>query len=101
MIITTTAMPEGHHVKEYKRPLVGEVFLRANVVLDLFASITDVDDGLSGWYESKLPNASEENMSQLEEKPRALGANTAVGGDLDSEKVGQSILMYRSMALRS
>ena len=88
MIITTTAMIEGHNIKEDRSLLVGEVNMGANVVRDLFASIIDVDDGRSGVYESKLADASEAAMSQLEEKTRALGANTVVGVDLDYEVAG-------------
>ena len=93
MITTTTAMIEGHNITEDKSSVVGEAILGANVVRDLFASITDVDDGRSGVYESQLADASEAAMSQLEEKTRALDANTAVGSDLDNEVVGQSIFI--------
>ena len=88
MIITTMAMIEVHNIKEDSSLLVCEVNMGANVVRDLFASIIDVDDGRSGVYESKLADASEAAMSQLEEKTRALSANTVVGVDLDYEVAG-------------
>ena len=72
---------------------MGELVLGANVVRDLFASIADVDDGCSGVYKSKLADASEAAMGQIEEKTWALGANTAVGVDLDYEVVGQCMFM--------
>jgi len=94
MIITTTPTIEGHPIKDYKGLVVGEeVIMGANVVRDLFASITDVIGGRSGVYESKLADAREAAMSELEEKTRALGANAVVGIDLDYEVVGQSMLM--------
>ena len=93
MIFTTTAMLGGHNIKEDKSLVLGELIPGANVVRDLFASIADVDDGRSGVYKSKLAEASEAAMSQLEEKTSALGANTAVGVDLDYEVVGQCMLM--------
>ena len=68
MIITTTAMIEGQNIKEDKRLEVGEATLGAKVVRNLFASIADVDDGRSGVYDSKCAGASEEAMSQLEER---------------------------------
>ena len=57
MIITTTPTIEGHPIKDYKGLVVGEVIMGANVVRDLFASITDVIGGRSGVYESKLADA--------------------------------------------
>ena len=93
MIITTTPTIEGHPIKYYKGLVVGEVIMGANVVRDLFASITDVIGGRSGVYESKLADAREAAVSELEEKTRALGANAVVGIDLDYEVVGQSMLM--------
>ncbi|MEK9643159.1 MAG: heavy metal-binding domain-containing protein, partial [Paracoccaceae bacterium] len=57
MIITTTPTIEGHPIKDYKGLVVGEVIMGANVVRDLFASITDVIGGRSGVYVSKLSDA--------------------------------------------
>ena len=92
MIIMTTAMIEGHNIKVDKGRVVDEVIMgAAEVVRDFFASITDVIGGSSGFYESKLADADEAAMSQLEEKTRALGANSIVGIDLDYEVVGQSM----------
>ena len=93
MMFTTTPMLVGHNIKEDKRPVVGELILGANVVRDLFASIAGADNECSGVYKSKLADASEAAMSQLEEKTWALGANTAVGVDLDYEVVGQCMFM--------
>ena len=93
MIITTTAMIDGYNITEDKILEVGEAILGAKVVRYLFASIADLNDGRSGVYESKLAGASEEAMSQLEEKTRALGTNTAVGVDIDYEVVGKFMFM--------
>ena len=70
---------------------MGEVIIRANVVHDLFAWITVVTGVRSGVYKGKLADAREAAMSQLEEKTRAMGANSFVGVDLDYEVVGQSM----------
>ena len=59
MIITTTPTIEGHPIKDYKGLVVGEVIMGANVVRDLFASITDVIGGRSGVYQSKLVDTRE------------------------------------------
>jgi uncharacterized protein YbjQ (UPF0145 family) len=93
MIITTTSNVEGHQIAEYKGIVVGEAIMGANVVRDFFASVTDIVGGRSGAYESKLRDARETAMGELEEHARALGANAVVGVDIDYEVVADSMLM--------
>jgi len=93
MIITTTPTVEGHPIADYKGIVVGEAIMGANVVRDVFASITDIVGGRSGAYESKLQDARETALKELEDRARELGANAVVGVDLDYEVVGQSMLM--------
>ena len=93
MIVTTTNTIEGHRITDYKGIVVGEAIMGANVVRDVFASITDIVGGRSGAYESKLQDARDTAMHELEARAAALGANAVVGVDLDYEVVGQSMLM--------
>ncbi|KMK67628.1 heavy metal-binding domain-containing protein [Puniceibacterium sp. IMCC21224] len=93
MIITTTNTIEGHKITDYRGIVVGEAIMGANVVRDLFASITDIVGGRSGAYESKLQDARETALRELEENARVKGANAVVGVDLDYEVVGNSMLM--------
>ena len=93
MIITTTSNVEGHQIAEYRGIVVGEAIMGANVVRDFFASVTDIVGGRSGAYESKLRDAREPAMTELEEHARALGANAVVGVDIDYEVVADSMLM--------
>lgn len=93
MIITTTASVEGYQIAEYKGIIVGEAIMGANVVRDFFAGITDIVGGRSGAYESKLKDARETALQELEDHARARGANAVVGVDLDYEVVGESMLM--------
>ncbi|PTX48656.1 MULTISPECIES: heavy metal-binding domain-containing protein [Gemmobacter] len=93
MIVTTTPTIEGHRITAYHGLVVGEVIMGANIVRDLFASITDVIGGRSGAYESKLADAREEATKELKDRARAMGANAVVGVDLDYEVVGNSMLM--------
>lgn len=93
MIITTTNTIEGHRITSYKGIVVGEAIMGANVVRDVFASITDIVGGRSGAYESKLQDARDTAMTELEARAAAMGANAVVGVDLDYEVVGQSMLM--------
>ncbi|MBR9844352.1 MAG: heavy metal-binding domain-containing protein [Rhodobacteraceae bacterium] len=93
MIVTTTPSIEGHKITAYRGIVVGEAIMGANVVRDVFASITDIVGGRSGAYESKLQDARDTALRELEERAVALGANAVVGVDLDYEVVGQSMLM--------
>lgn len=93
MIVTTTNTIEGHRITDYKGIVVGEAIMGANVVRDVFASITDIVGGRSGAYESKLQDARDTAMHELEARAAAMGANAVVGVDLDYEVVGQSMLM--------
>lgn len=93
MIITTTPNIEGHAITNYHGIVVGEAIMGANVVRDVFASITDIVGGRSGAYESKLQDARDTAMRELQERAEATGANAVVGVDLDYEVVGQSMLM--------
>jgi len=93
MIVTTTPSVEGYQIAEYKGIVVGEAIMGANIVRDMFAGITDIIGGRSGAYESKLQDARETALHELEQCARALGANAVVGVDLDYEVVGQSMLM--------
>ncbi|SDX98029.1 heavy metal-binding domain-containing protein [Citreimonas salinaria] len=93
MILTTTNSVEGQRVTDYRGIVVGEAIMGANVFRDFFAQITDVVGGRSGAYESKLQDARDTAMRELEQRARALGANAVIGIDLDYEVVGESMLM--------
>ncbi len=93
MIVTTTPTIEGKPIRSYHGIVVGEAIMGANVVRDVFASITDIVGGRSGAYESKLQDARETALRELEDRAAAKGANAVVGVDLDYEVVGQSMLM--------
>jgi len=91
--LTTTHAIEGRRITDYKGIVVGEAIMGANIVRDVFASITDIVGGRSGAYESKLQEARVTALRELEARAEALGANAVVGIDLDYKVVGQSMLM--------
>jgi len=93
MIVTTTNSVEGRKITEYRGIAVGEAIMGANVFRDFFAQITDIVGGRSGAYESKLQDARDTALNELEQRAAALGANAVVGVDLDYEVVGESMLM--------
>ncbi|TGE36154.1 heavy metal-binding domain-containing protein [Desulfosporosinus fructosivorans] len=90
MILTTTPSIEGRKITSYLGVITGEAIMGANIMRDLFASITDVIGGRSGAYEEKLQEARQIALRELEERAARLGANAVVGIDLDYEVVGQS-----------
>ena len=93
MIITTTALIEGKPVQQYLGVVSGEAIMGANVVRDIFASITDVIGGRSGTYESQLKKAREIALQEMEMEAAALGGNAIVGVDIDYEVVREGMLM--------
>ncbi|MHB1406943.1 MAG: heavy metal-binding domain-containing protein [Desulfitobacteriaceae bacterium] len=93
MILTTTPNIEGREIITYHGIVTGEAIMGANIVRDLFASITDIIGGRSGAYEEKLHDARNISLQELEQQALRLGGNAVVGIDLDYEVVGQSMLM--------
>ena len=88
MLLSTTSLIEGRPVQRYLGVVTGEVILGANIVRDLFASITDIFGGRSGKYEEVLSRGREQALRVLEDKARALGANAVIAVDIDYETIG-------------
>ncbi|MFN3469096.1 MAG: heavy metal-binding domain-containing protein [Novosphingobium sp.] len=88
MILTTTSRIEGRPVQRYLGVVTGEVILGANIVRDIFASITDIFGGRSGKYEEVLARGREQALRELEDRARSAGANAVIGLDIDYETIG-------------
>ncbi len=93
MITTTTPSIEGKPVREYLGIVAGEAILGANIVKDLFATVTDIVGGRSGAYENELIKGRLIAFKEMEDEAARLGANTVVGVDLDYEVVRQGMLL--------
>lgn len=95
MLITTTNTIEGKRITQYYGLVSGETIIGANIVKDLFASITDIVGGRSGAYERTLREAKETALQEMTEEAQRLGANAVIGVDLDYETLGSggSMLM--------
>lgn len=93
MIMTTTPSIEGKPIREYLGIVSGEAIMGANIVRDLFASITDIVGGRSGAYEEKLAQARQIAMEEMTSKALQMGADAVVGVDLDYEVVREGMLM--------
>ena len=90
MIVTTTPSIDGRQITDYRGIVTGETIMGANIVRDLFASITDIVGGRSGAYETKLAEARETALREMQERAQALGANAVVGVDIDYEVLGKA-----------
>jgi uncharacterized protein YbjQ (UPF0145 family) len=89
MIISTTPTIEGHKIARYAGIVSGEAIIGANVISDFFARVRDIVGGRAGAYESKLVDAREIALQDMEAAAAKLGANAVVGVDLDYEVLGQ------------
>ena len=96
MIVTTTPSVEGYQIADYLGIVTGEAIMGANIIRDLFASVTDILGGRSGAYEAELAKARETALRELEERAVEKGANAVVGVDLDYEVIGQMLMVSAS-----
>jgi uncharacterized protein YbjQ (UPF0145 family) len=90
MLITTTSVVEGKPVQQYLGIVTGEVIAGANIVRDLFASVTDVFGGRSGKYEEVLARARDEALGEMKAKAAQMGGNAVIGVDIDYEVLGKA-----------
>ena len=65
MLITTTNTIEGKRIVEYYGLVSGETIIGANLVKDLFASITDIVGGRSSVYERTLREAKDTAIGRM------------------------------------
>lgn len=90
MIVTTTALVEGHPVRQYLGIVTGEAIVGANIIRDIFASVTDIIGGRSGKYEEVLGRAREQALAEMRVRCAEMGGNAVIGVDLDYEVLGKA-----------
>ncbi|WP_219836742.1 heavy metal-binding domain-containing protein [Paenibacillus sp. R14(2021)] len=93
MIFSTTPTIEGQPIQQYLGVVTGEAIMGANIVRDIFASITDIVGGRSGAYETKLKEARDVAFNEMSSQASRLGASAIVGIDIDYEVVREGMLM--------
>lgn len=93
MLITTTNTIEGKVIEEYLGIVSGEAIMGANVVRDLFASVTDIVGGRSASYENKLSQGRQIALEDMKVLANNLGANAVIGVDLDFETIREGMMM--------
>ena len=87
MITSTTNTIEGREIAEYRGIVTGEAILGTNIFRDFFAGIRDIVGGRSGAYEKALREARDIALSEMQDEAQKLGANAAIGIDLDYENI--------------
>jgi uncharacterized protein YbjQ (UPF0145 family) len=93
MLVTTTNTIKGKTIEEYHGIVSGEAIMGANVVRDLFASVTDIVGGRSASYENKLSQGRQIALEDMKVLASNLGANAVIGVDLDFETIREGMMM--------
>ena len=87
VLTTTTPSIEGYEIVEYLGIVTGEAILGANIFKDFFAGIRDIVGGRSAAYEQELRKARAVAIAEMTAAAEQLGANAAVGVDIDYETI--------------
>jgi uncharacterized protein YbjQ (UPF0145 family) len=93
MLVSTTHSLQDKTIEAYHGIVSGEAIMGANVVRDIFASVTDVIGGRSSAYEQKLAEGRRIALEEMTERARELGANAVIGVDLDFETIREGMMM--------
>jgi uncharacterized protein YbjQ (UPF0145 family) len=93
MLTTTTHTIDGKTIETYHGIVTGEAIMGANVVRDIFATVTDVIGGRSSAYEEKLAQGRKIALEEMVDRAKALGANAVIGIDLDFETIREGMMM--------
>lgn len=93
MLVTTTNTIEGKKIATYHGIVTGEAIMGANVVRDLFASVTDIVGGRSSAYENKLSEGRQIAIEEMKVKANHLGADAVIAVDLDFETLREGMMM--------
>jgi uncharacterized protein YbjQ (UPF0145 family) len=95
LVITTPSIP-GWRITGIFGLVSGEAIIGANVMRDIFASITDIIGGRSGAYEGALEQAKQHALNDMRAGAHKLGANAVIGCDLDYEHIGGMLMVCAS-----
>lgn len=88
MLLSTTSQIHPHTIESYLGVVNGNAILGANIVKDIFASITDIIGGRSGAYEAEIEKAKNIAFEEMVQQAAKMGADAVIGIDLDFETVG-------------
>ena len=71
MLQTTTNVLQGKTIETYHGIVSGEAIMGANIVRDIFASVTDIVGGRSAAYEDKLAEARQIAISEMTDRAKS------------------------------
>lgn len=94
--VSTTPTLQTHSITQYLGPVFGETILGANVLRDIFASVTDFVGGRSEEYETILQRGRTIAIREMAERAERMGGNAVAGVSLTYESVRDSMLMVCS-----
>lgn len=92
-MLTTTSNLEGKTIETYHGIVSGEAIMGANIVRDVFASVTDIVGGRSGVYEDKLSEARQIALKEMTDRAKKYDANAVIAVDLDFETLRDGMMM--------
>lgn len=98
MMVSTTPTLEGHHIREYKGVVFGEVVAGVDFIKDFTAGLTNFFGGRSGSYEDEVLQARAAALNEMVSRAAAMGANAVVGVDVDYETLGQGNMLMVTAA---
>src|SRR6185437_11605411 len=73
MLQTTTNVLQGKTIVTYHGIVSGEAIMGANIVRDLFATVTDIVGGRSAAYEDKLSEGRQIAIDEMTQRAKAMG----------------------------
>ena len=88
--MTTTPSIERKPAREYLGIMTSEAIIGANILKDIMAAVRDVVGGRAGAYEKALRSARQEALRERTQHVKSLGADAAIGVDLDYEVIGRA-----------
>lgn len=88
MIVTTTHDIQGRKITDYIGIVSAEAIIGANIVRDMFASVTNIVGGRSAKYEEALQEARGAALAELQRRAALKGAGAVVGVSVDYEMFG-------------
>ena len=93
MLITTTHGIEGRTVTQYLGVVTAQGVLGVNAFKDVSAGMRNIFGGRSKSYENELASGVSDALAEMEQQAAHLGADAVIGVDIDSETVGDKMMM--------
>lgn len=95
ILVVTTSILDGIHVKQYLKPVSAHIVSGINVFNDLFGSFTDIF-GRSNTYQRQLTSLYSEAIERIKYAAYEIGADGILGLHIDIDEIagkGKSMLM--------